>query len=138
MRPVFFDTNIFVSADDDSEPSKQERAIQLIAEHRRMGTLAISPQVLQEDYVTTTRKLGVDPAIAESKTRLLAKSNVVRFTAEDVIAAIELHRFAKISMWNALIVQAARVAGAAVLYSEDLQHGGVIGGIAIVNPFRTE
>ena len=138
MRPAFFDTNIFVYADDDSEPSKQERAIQLIAEHRRMGTLAISPQVLQEYYVTATRKLGVDPAIAESKTRLLAKGNVVRFTGEDVMAAIEIHRLAKISMWDALIVHAARVARAEVLYSEDLQHRGVIGGISIVNPFRTD
>jgi predicted nucleic acid-binding protein len=34
-----------------------------------------------------------------------------------------------------LIVQAARSAGAAVLYSEDLQPGAVIGGVRVVNPF---
>jgi len=52
-----------------------------------------------------------------------------------VIAAIELHRLTRISFWDALIVQAARVAGATVLYSEDLEHGASLGGIPVVNPF---
>ena len=52
-----------------------------------------------------------------------------------MIAAIELHRLTRISFWDALIVHAARLSGAAVLYSEDLQHGAVLGGIPIVKPF---
>ena len=39
------------------------------------------------------------------------------------------------SFWDALIVHAARSAGAAVLYSEDLQPGAVLGGVRVVNPF---
>jgi predicted nucleic acid-binding protein len=34
-----------------------------------------------------------------------------------------------------LIVQAARLARASVLHSEDLQHGAVLGGVPVVNPF---
>ena len=34
-RPAFFDTNIFVYADDRSAPSKHEIVIALIADHRR-------------------------------------------------------------------------------------------------------
>jgi predicted nucleic acid-binding protein len=41
----------------------------------------------------------------------------------------------RISFWDALIVHAARRAGAAVLYSEDLQHGALLGDVPIVNPF---
>ena len=52
-----------------------------------------------------------------------------------MIAAIELHRLRQISFWDALIVHAARCAGAAVLYSEDLQSGAVLGGVRMVNPF---
>ena len=60
---------------------------------------------------------------------------MVCFEARDVIAAIELHRLTRISFWDALIVHAARAAGAAVLYTEDLQHGGLVAGVHIVNPF---
>jgi predicted nucleic acid-binding protein len=63
---------------------------------------------------------------------------VVRFEASDVVAAIELHRLTQISFWDALIVHAARLAGAAVVYTEDLQAGAVLGGVRVVNPFATE
>jgi predicted nucleic acid-binding protein len=63
---------------------------------------------------------------------------VVRFAEVDVIAAIELHRLSHISFWDAMIVHAARVAGAEVLYTEDLQHGAVIGGVPVINPFIHE
>jgi predicted nucleic acid-binding protein len=52
-----------------------------------------------------------------------------------VIVAIELHRLTQISFWDVLIVHAARLAGAAVLYTEDLQPGAVLGGVRVVNPF---
>lgn len=34
-----------------------------------------------------------------------------------------------------MIVHAARIAGAAVLYTEDLQHGAALGGVRVINPF---
>ncbi len=40
-----------------------------------------------------------------------------------------------ISFWDAMIVHAARSAGCSVLYTEDLQHDAVLGGVRIVNPF---
>ena len=58
----------------------------------------------------------------------------MRFNEADVIAAIQLHRLSRISFWDAMIVHAARAAGAAVLYSEDLQYGSSLAGVAIVNP----
>jgi predicted nucleic acid-binding protein len=60
---------------------------------------------------------------------------VVRFTERDVIAAIELHRLTQISFWDAMIVHAARVANASVLYSEDLAHGSTLAGVTVRNPF---
>jgi predicted nucleic acid-binding protein len=132
---AFFDTNILIYADDASAPLKQSRAIQLISDHQRSGLLVLSLQVMQEYFAATTRKLGVDPELAQRKVQLFARGRVVRFEPADVIAAIELHRLSQISFWDALIVHAARVAGAAVLYSEDLQHGGLLGGVPVVNPF---
>ncbi|HEY4362836.1 MAG TPA: PIN domain-containing protein [Bryobacteraceae bacterium] len=134
-RPAFFDTNIFLYADDLSAPAKQSRAIQLITEHQRAGRLVLSLQVLQEYFVGATRKLGVDPDTAQQKVQLLARARVVRLVEADVISAIELHRLNRISFWDAMIVHAARLAGADLLYSEDLQHGATLAGVRIRNPF---
>jgi len=132
---AFFDTNVLVYADDASDPVKQQRAISLVRQHRADNTAVFSLQVLQEYFVTATRKLRVDPHIAQRKVESLAGGRLVRFTELDVIASIELHRLDGISFWDAMIVHAARVAKAAVLYSEDMQHGTSSGGVMICNPF---
>jgi len=132
---AFFDTNVLLYADDISSPEKRERAISLFAEHLRRGTAVVSLQVLQEYFVAATRKLGLAPEMAQRKVEILARGRVVRFDAGDVVAAIELHRLTQISFWDALIVHAARLAGAAALYTEDLQTGAVLGGVRVVNPF---
>lgn len=134
-RPAFFDTNILVYADDASSPRKQRRAIALIAEHYRSGSAVVSLQVLQEYFAAATRKLRVDAELAQRKVELLARGRVIRFEPHDVIASIELHRLARISFWDAMIVHAARLAGAEILYSEDLQHRSAVGGVAVLNPF---
>ena len=107
----------------------------MISDHRQRGVAVISLQVLQEYFSAATKKLRMDPELAQRKVELLSRALVVRFKETDVIAAIELHRLVKISFWDAMIVHAARVAGARVLYSEDLQHGAVLGGVPVVNPF---
>jgi len=132
---AFFDTNVLAYADDASAPKKRDGAMALFAEHLRAGTAVISLQVLQEYFVTATRKLGVTAELAQRKVEVMARARVVRLDAGDAIAAIELHRLSRISFWDALIVQAARLAGAAVLYSEDLAGGSAIGGVRVVNPF---
>ena len=134
-RLAFFDTNIFIYADDASAPTKQARAIQLITDYQRSGLMVVSIQVLQEYFAAATGKLGVDPETAQQKVQLLTHARVVRFVEGDVIAAIELHRLTRISFWDATIVHAARLAAVELLYSEDLQHGAILGGVRISNPF---
>jgi predicted nucleic acid-binding protein len=135
---AFFDTNVLVYSDDSSSPKKQKQAIALFADHLRRGTAAISLQVLQEYFAAATRKLGVPPEVAQQKIEVMARARVVRFDTSDVVAAIELHRLTRVSFWDALILHAARVAGANTLYSEDLQTDAVVAGIRVVNPFRQE
>jgi predicted nucleic acid-binding protein len=132
---AFFDSNILLYMDDTGSPDKQKMAIDLVDRHLRDGTAVLSLQVLQEYFSVATRQLGVPAELAQQKIEVFARHRVVCFEPRDVIAAIELHRLTRISFWDALVVHAARVAGASVLYSEDLQRGGVIGGVRIVNPF---
>lgn len=132
---AFLDTNVVVYTDDAASLCKQPRAIRLITEHQRAGTLVISLQVMQEYFAAATRKLGVDADLAQQKVQLLARGRVVRFNTEDVIAAIELHRLNTVPFWDAMIIHAARVSGAETLYSEDLQTGSRYGRVRVVNPF---
>jgi predicted nucleic acid-binding protein len=132
----FFDTNVIIYADDKASPAKQRRAIELVAEHRRARTGVVSLQVLQEYFVTVTRKLHLDPRIARRKVELLAEFDVTSPGVQDVFGAIDLHRLHELSFWDALIVRSAQQAGCSVLLSENMQNAQEIRGLRIVNPFR--
>ncbi|MBZ5612460.1 MAG: PIN domain-containing protein [Acidobacteriia bacterium] len=132
----FFDTNILVYADDKRAGAKRSRAIDLVAEHRRDGTGVVSLQVLQEYFVTVTRKLNVDSPLARRKVEILAEFDVVAPEVADILAAIDLHRLHGFSFWDALILRSAQQSGCRVLLSEAFQEGREIDGIQVVNPFR--
>ena len=132
----FFDTNVVVYADDKAAPAKQRRAVDLVAEHRRARTGVVSLQVLQEYFVTVTKKLHVDSSIARRKLELLAEFDVVAPEVADILAAIDLHRLHGFSFWDALVLRAAKQAGCSVVFSEDMQNARDVDGLEIVNPFR--
>jgi len=132
----FFDTNVLVYADDKAAPAKQRKALDLVAEHRRARSGVVSLQVLQEYFVTVTKKFQVDVRIARRKVELLAEFDVAVPEVADILAAIDLHRLHGFSFWDALIVRAAKQAGCGVLFSEDMQGAREIDGVRIVNPFH--
>ena len=131
----FFDTNILIYVDDKAAPAKQRRALDLVAEHRLAGTGVVSLQVLQEYFVSVTRRLHVDPRIARRKVELLAEFDVAAPDVGDILAAIDLHRLHGFSFWDALVLRAAKQSGCRVLFSEDMQEAREIDGVQIVNPF---
>jgi predicted nucleic acid-binding protein len=135
LPQTFFDTNLLVYTDDLANPVKQKQALAILAEHKQMNTGAVSLQVLQEYFVTVTRKYGLDPGIARRKITLFAEFDVVEPSLKDILTAIDLHRLQNLSYWDALVVHCARSAGCRQLFSEDMQHGQVIDGVRIVNPF---
>jgi predicted nucleic acid-binding protein len=132
----FFDTNVLVYADDKAAPAKQRRALELISAHRRASTGVVSLQVLQEYFVTVTRKLHVEAQVARRKVELLAEFDVATPDFADILAAIDLHRLHGFSFWDALVVRAAKQTGCSILLSEDMQHGREMEGVTILNPFR--
>src|SRR3954454_18548358 len=83
----FFDTNVLIYADDKAAPAKQRKALDLVAEHRRARTGVVSLQVLQEYFVTVTKKLRVEAAIARRKVELLSEFDVASPEVADILAA---------------------------------------------------
>ena len=132
---LFFDTNILVHAVDGAETVKRPVALGLLQRAIADKTLTLSAQVLQEFYSVAVRKRLVQEEDAAALLQLWAEHEVVATTAQLVLRAVELQRRLQISVWDALIVQAALEAGCETLYSEDLQHGMHIGELEIVNPF---
>ncbi len=135
MIDAFVDTNVFVYAVDTDEPEKQATAIALLDGLK--GRIAVSAQVLNEYYVTVTRKLGRPQSSeqAERSVRSLAKLPVVDIDRGLVLAAIALSRSAQLSLWDAAIITAAQRAGCERLYSEDLKAGQVFEGVTVIDPF---
>jgi predicted nucleic acid-binding protein len=93
--------------------------------------------VLQEFYVVTTRKFQppLSRAIAREIVALYSTWTIVAVDVALILDAAILEEAAQLSFWDALIVEAARRAGAARLVSEDLGAGQVFGETTIVNPF---
>lgn len=131
----FLDTNVLVYTDDQDSPEKRRRALDLYGKCRRSRSGVLSTQVLQEYFVTATRKLGVAPEVARRKTEIFGRLDVVLPGVEDILGAVDLHRLHGLSFWDALVVRAALVSGCARLFSEDLQAGRRFEGLEIVNPF---
>lgn len=136
MARFFLDTNIVAYADDLDAPAKQAVALRLLEQAYGESAGVISLQVLQEYFVTATRKLGVSPTDARRKVELLSRLEVVRLDAQDILAAIDLQGLHGFSFWDALIIQAALLSRCTILYSEDLQAGLRLGPMQIVNPFK--
>jgi predicted nucleic acid-binding protein len=134
---IFLDTNVLVYLFDNDAPDKQTRGREIFGREDDQGRLIVSMQVLQEFYVSVTRKLAepLAPHTAYQAVQDLAELPVVQIDIPIIFAAMSRHHTDQVSFWDALIIEAARVGGAQLLYSEDLQHERVIDGLRIENPF---
>ncbi len=135
---VFVDTNVLVYAYDADAGDKHEAARARLEGLWESGSGVISTQVLQEFYVTVTRKLP------RPLPRQTAREIVATYAAwpvqhpgvEDVLSASRLEELHQLSFWDALVVTSALRAGARELLTEDLGDGQRFDGLVVVNPFR--
>lgn len=134
---VFVDTNVLIYAHDLDAGPKHERAVSVISDLWEKESGIISVQVLQEFYVNVTRKIPkpLTPASARGIIRNYLAWHVEPNDAAAVLLASEIEEKYRLSFWDALIVATASRAGADRILSEDLNHGQLIEGIRIENPF---
>jgi predicted nucleic acid-binding protein len=137
LSRVFVDTNVLVYADDDAAPDKRDVARLRIVEWMREGRMVVSTQVLQEYFVTVTRRLAVPAEIARAKVEIYAGTEVVRITPPTILDAIDLARLHPMSFWDALVVRCASEAACETLATEDLQPGRKYGRVHVVDPFAS-
>jgi len=136
-RRAFVDTNILVYAFDSSAGRKKAVAEQLLSDLWESGTGCLSVQVLQEFFVTVTRKVATPLPVDEAAERIreFAEWPVFAPAADDISTAISLHQKTRLGFWDAMILHAAAELSCDTLWSEDLNEGQVIRGVHIRNPF---
>ena len=134
---VFVDTNILVYAHDIDAGNKYEQAAALVSDLWESRNGVLSTQVLQEFYVTLTRKVSSPLSRLEARKLLQKYSNwhVVLNDPSIISQASEIEESYSISFWDALIVSAAYSQNVPTILTEDLTHGQIIEGILIENPF---
>ena len=134
---TFIDTNILIYAYDLEAGRKRDRALSLLAELWETENGMISTQVLQEFYVNVTRKVAKPLSFSTARGILQTYIawQVELITPETVLLASEFQERHNVSFWDAMILAAASSGGAKILLTEDLNHGQIIEGIEIKNPF---
>ena len=133
---VFVDTNVLIyAAQLDTNAAKMRRATELL----ERDDLVLSTQCLNEFVFQSTRvsraiRLTLEQALAFAET--LQRFPVISVDLALFAKASEIARLTRYRWWDSLIVAAAITAGCETLATEDLQHGRVIDGVRIENPFR--
>jgi len=128
---AFLDTNVLVYALAQNDPRS------VVAGELLLSGGVISVQVLNEFASVARRKLALSwrdviAALADIRNLCGAAIPIDVALHDDAMALAQAHN---LSIYDALIVAAARAAGCEVLYSEDMQHGRAFDRLRIENPF---
>lgn len=134
MSKVFIDTNILVYAMDSFAPDKQRRCRDILRNLHSKVRGVISTQVMQEFYVTATKKLGADPLVVKGLLNAFERFDTVIVTPDIIKDAIDCSILNRLPLWDALIVVTAESARCEKIWTEDLNDGQIIRGVRIENP----
>lgn len=136
MKTAFVDTNILIYAAGGAEVDARKK--QIARKITLLSHLRISVQVLNE-FIAVARnpkKLNLSRKEESHWLSEWYEFKISPLTFQTFHKALELHLRYEFSHWESLVIAAALEEKCHVLYSEDLQHGQVIEGMEIINPFR--
>ncbi len=135
MTECFLDTNVLVyaAAGRVSEPRKHRIARELVLN----GGFGVAAQSLAEFVTAVTRKAKNRMAPAELDIWIdeLSERPFAVLDQAMVRDGIQISRRYNISYYDAALLAAAHRLGAALFYSEDLNHNQLYGSVRVVNPF---
>lgn len=136
VSPVFLDTNILVYAVESGGPDPGKHAVAHELAHRSNVTL--STQVLGEFYTAVTHRRRASPLTHEEAIawiQLWKRHDIRPLTVAHVDLALALRGRFEIHYFDSLVLASARLAGCAIVYSEDLNAGQDYDGVRVENPF---
>jgi predicted nucleic acid-binding protein len=129
--PVFLDTNTVLYSIISDDFKKAEKALMLL----ERGD-CISVQVLNEMIsVLRGRKKWNWSKVNAALDSACGVLKVVDLTLATHQLAVEISTRYNYAIYDANILASAKLSGCDTLWSEDMQHGQVIDGVTILNPF---
>jgi predicted nucleic acid-binding protein len=134
---VFVDTNILIYAHDMDAGLKHDVAFSILEKIWEEETGIISTQVIQEFYVNVTRKIQnpITPVRARGIILNYFSWQVEAVEPNTILSASEIEEKYVLSFWDSLIIATASQSEARNILTEDLNHGQIIEGVLIENPF---
>jgi predicted nucleic acid-binding protein len=135
VSKIFLDTNVLLYTLDQKDRERQTRARMILRSIAENDNPVISTQILQEFYIASTSKLGVDALLAKSIVHSFEHMEVVHVDPHLIGEAIDVSILNQISFWDALVTTSTESVKCSILYSEDLNHGQIIRSVRIENPF---
>ncbi len=135
MSKMFLDTNILVYSLDSSNPRKKAISREYLRKCTKENCGVISTQILQEFFIVSTKKMGVEPLTAKSLVHSFQNFETVMVSPELIENAVDCHILNRISFWDALVIVAAESSKCDVVLTEDMNNGQIIRGVRIKNPY---
>lgn len=132
MSKIFIDTNIICYAFDKNEPEKRQKSREILENLLKSEEGYISTQ---EFINFSTKKMGYKKPDVLEFVKDLTALNVHENSVTTILEGLKISIKTQFSIWDSLILAAAKETDCEILYSEDLNAGQVVDGVKIVNPF---
>jgi predicted nucleic acid-binding protein len=133
---VFVDTNVLIYRVAKDQPAKQHKAEHWLAELWVSRSGRLSFQVLQEYFVRATRQRPELRENVRAEIRDLLAWEPISIDAALLQRAWHIQDRYRLSLWDSLIVAAAKAASCRWLLTEGLQAGRDLDGVTVINPFE--
>jgi predicted nucleic acid-binding protein len=138
MTLVFVDADILIYSEDGADAGKRQAALAWLTELWRRGTGRTGTEVLNEFYLTATRRLKppMPPGDARAEVRRYELWEPWQIDHTTVESAWAIESRYGLGYRDSLVVAAAQHLGCRYLLSEGMAHQQAYGGVQIINPFK--
>ena len=132
------DSNVILYFEGLNDELRQHRAQTLVSVIGKPN-IVVPIQALLETFNRLSRAIGWTKVSAAAQTDIWFRHFKTQVTSNEVFEhAQELVVGHGFQVFDAVILAASNVAGASVLFSEDMQHGFFWRGVTIINPFSND
>lgn len=136
--PVFIDTSVLLASEDGARPDERQQVLAWLQRLWAERTGRLSTQVLQDFYVTATRRLSPPMPQGDARAEVRRYQHWRPWAPDQatVESAWSLESRFNLPFADALIVAAAKAQGCTRLLSLALPHEAQFDSLQVLNPLR--
>lgn len=137
--PVFIDTSVLLASEDGARPDERQQVLAWLQQLWAERTGRLSTQVLQDFYLTATRRLTPPMPQGDARAEVRRYQHWRPWAPDQatVESAWSLESRFGLAFADALIVAAAKAQGCTRLLSLALPHDAQFDSVQVLNPLHT-